>query len=110
MNLIKNNKGLTLVEVLISLVILIILISTFSGAVLVSLKSESTSNNLDFASSMSASIFDYLSDGNNLKIIINDDDVDMSSNEYKNTIGDFIKEDLDDNNFLEIYNNYIENK
>lgn len=107
----KNNKGLTLVEVLISLVILIILISTFSGAVLVSLKSESTSNNLDFASSMSASIFDYLSDANNLKAIV-ENEVDMSSGKYKNEIGDFIKNDLETSlkdNFLAIYNNYTEN-
>jgi hypothetical protein len=111
MDLRKNNKGLTLVEVLISLVILIILISTFSGAVLVSLKSESTSNNLDFASSMSASIFDYLSDANNLKVIV-ENEVDMSSGEYKNEIRDFIKNDLETSlkdNFLAIYNNYTEN-
>lgn len=115
MQLIKNNSGLTLIETIVSLVILIIIITTFSGAVLVSLKSETTATNLDFASSMSASIFDYLSDSNNLKVIV-ENEIDMSSDEYENTIGNFIKEDLNDDNykllkedFLAIYNNYTDN-
>lgn len=111
MNLIENNRGLTLIEVIVSLVILVIIISTFSGAVLVSLKSESTTKNLDFASSMSASVLDYLSDSDNLKTIVKNE-IDISSGDYENEIGNFINNDLESvvkNNFVEIYNNYINN-
>lgn len=111
MRFLKNNSGLTLIETIVSLVILIIIITSFCGSVLVSLKSETTATNLDLASSMAASIFDYLADADNLKIIL-ENDINIEDGSYENKLSDFIANDINSsvkNNFLKIYKNYKEN-
>lgn len=91
----KNDEGVTLVEVILAFTIIIIIITTFTGAVLVGFRSERTTRNIDLASSMSASILDYLANSNNLKSVINSDGVDLSSGSYSSDIRDFIEDDLD---------------
>ena len=55
MKILKNNQGFTLVEVILAFTIIILLITTFAGAVLVGFRSERTTRNIDLASSMSVS-------------------------------------------------------
>jgi type II secretory pathway pseudopilin PulG len=116
MNILKKEDGFTLIEMIISFTIIIILIATFSRAVLVGLKSEVTTSNLDYASSFSASIFDFLADANNFKNII-ENEIDISSGKYENKIDDFIENDLEftsnpdiKDDFVSILKNYTDNK
>ncbi|PTX16996.1 MULTISPECIES: type II secretion system protein [Halanaerobium] len=95
MKILKNNQGFTLVEVILAFTIIILLITTFAGAVLVGFRSERTTRNIDLASSMSASILDYLANSKNLKNIINSDGVDLISGSYSSDIRSFIEDDLD---------------
>jgi type II secretory pathway pseudopilin PulG len=95
MKILKNNQGFTLVEVILAFTIIILLITTFAGAVLVGFRSERTTRNIDLASSMSASILDYLANSKNLKNIINSDGVDLISGSYSSDIRSFIEDNLD---------------
>ncbi|RAK06712.1 type II secretory pathway pseudopilin PulG [Halanaerobium saccharolyticum] len=116
MKILKNNQGFTLVEVILAFTIIILLITTFAGAVLVGLRSERTTRNIDLASSMSASIFDYLANSKNLKNIINSGGVDLSSGSYSNDIRGFIEGDLDTvspsvikDQLSDIFDDYLDN-
>lgn len=116
MNILKKEDGFTLIEMIISFTIIIILIATFSRAVLVGLKSEVTTSNLDYASSFSSSIFDFLADANNFKNII-ENEIDISSGKYENKIDDFIENDLEftsnpdiKDDFVSILKKYTDNK
>lgn len=70
MNFRKNNKGLTLIETVISLTLVAVLATAFAGAMVVGLQSESTSDNLDYSTNFSSSIFAFLLDNNNYQDII----------------------------------------
>lgn len=102
MNILKKEDGFTLIEMIISFTIIIILIATFSRAVLVGLKSEVTTSNLDYASSFSSSIFDFLADADNFKYII-ENEIDISTGEYEKRIENFVKNDLEFSSNTEDY-------
>lgn len=69
--MIKNNdSGLTLIETVIALSLVVILATAFSGSMVVGLQSETTSDNLDYSSNLSSSIFDFLLTDNNFREII----------------------------------------
>lgn len=70
MNFRKDNKGLTLIETVISLTLVAVLATAFAGAMVVGLQSERTSDNLDYSTNLSSSIFAFLLDNNNYQDII----------------------------------------
>jgi hypothetical protein len=116
MKKITNNEGVTLVEVILAFTIIIVLITTFTGAVLVGFRSEITTRNIDLASSMSASIFDYLANSNNFRNVINSNEIDISSENYQSNLRSFIEDDLDSvtpsiiqEQLLDIFNDHLDN-
>lgn len=69
--MIKNdNLGLTLIETVIALSLVLILATAFAGSMVVGLQSETTSDNLDYSSNLSASVFDFLLAEDNYREIV----------------------------------------
>lgn len=85
-----NEKGLTLVETIIALVMVVVLAAAFAGSMSIALQREVEVDNRLDASNLASSIIEFIGDGNNLNEIFSDDNVDPNSeitlfinNEYK---------------------------
>lgn len=97
--MIKNdNSGLTLIETMIALSLIIILAAAFAGAMVTGLKSEKTTNSLDQTVNFSASIFDLFNQ--DFEIILSK--IVLNSNKYTNTLEDF-KNEINNSAFNKIY-------
>lgn len=83
MEYLRSEQGLTLIETIIALTLVVLLTTAFAGAMVVGLRSETTSTNLDASSKLASEIFDWLSVGNNL---INT----IDNNSYEKTVDEFI--------------------
>ncbi|PTV99088.1 hypothetical protein C8C76_11223 [Halanaerobium saccharolyticum] len=101
---INNSNGLTLIETVIALSLVVVLATAFAGAMLTGLKSEKTTNDLDRAVNFSASIYEYF----NLKFEFILSSIELNSNSYNNSLENF-KNEIDNGQFNNIYDLYTEN-
>ena len=100
MRILRCEEGLTLVETIIALVLMLGLMAAFAGAMVVGLQSEVEVDKRLEASNLASGIVEYLGEGENLKDIIGENDsVELYINEqYEivdgvNTLGP-LNEDL----------------
>lgn len=75
MNYLKNQQGLTLVETVVALVLILLLVTAFAGAMTVGLQREVEVDISLKASSLASSVFEHLGD-NRVKIEIIEEDYD----------------------------------
>ena len=92
MVIIRNEEGLTLVETIIALVMVVVLAAAFAGSMSIALQREVEVDNRLDASNLASSIIDLIGEGENLKEILSDD-----SDNLKSEIELFIKNDDNDN-------------
>ena len=103
MVIIRNEEGLTLVETIIALVLMLVLMAAFAGAMVVGLQSEVEVDKRLEASNLASSIVEYLGEGNNLKNIVEINDGDEPE-DYREEVILYI-----DDNYKSYYY-YDENK
>lgn len=84
----NNSSGLTLIETVIALSLVVVLATAFAGAMLTGLKSEKTTNNLDKAVNLAASTFDYF-DQEFETVLLN---IELSGDSYRKTLENFKNE------------------
>jgi prepilin-type N-terminal cleavage/methylation domain-containing protein len=107
----KNNKGLTLIETVISLTLVAVLATAFAGALVVGFQSETTSNNLDKAVKMAAASLDFLGqnyerENNFSRHVLSN--ISFTGNSYSNDLDSF-KNDINSDYFNDnIYDLYID--
>jgi type II secretory pathway pseudopilin PulG len=98
MDLIKNNKGLTLVETVIALTLVVVLTTAFAGSIVTGLKSEKITKNLDLTVDFSASFFDFFNQRIEKKsrfynyVLKSDyfvDNIDFSDQDYNDSLKNF---------------------
>lgn len=113
----NNSSGLTLIETVIALSLVVILATAFAGAMVVGLQSEMTSDNLDYSSNLTASIFDFLIADNNFREIIiefksddiiGDENDDIYQNKLVNEQNSFYKDLSGINDLDEEFKDIIE--
>lgn len=101
---INNSRGLTLIETVIALSLVVVLATAFAGAMVTGLKSEKNTNDLDRAVNLSASIYEYF----NQKFELVLSNIELNSNRYDNSLENF-KNEIDNGQFNNIYDLYTEN-
>ena len=94
MVIIRNEEGLTLVETIIALVLMLVLMAAFAGAMVVGLQSEVEVDKRLEASNLASGIVEYLGEGNNLKDIVADNDEDEPE-DYRETVTLYINNDYE---------------
>ena len=74
MDIIRNEEGLTLVETIIALVLMLVLMAAFAGAMTVALQREVEVDKRLEASNLASGVVEYLGEEYNLKNIVADND------------------------------------
>lgn len=112
MKILNNEEGLTLIETVIALTLVVILTAAFAGAIVIGLRSETITDNIDYSSNMASSIFDYMNQNNNLELILNDISLDFKEGKYESEFINFINDTNDEvkKNLKRIYVDYNTNK
>ena len=87
MRILRCEEGLTLVETIIALVLMLVLIAAFAGAMTVALQREVEVDKRLEASNLASGIVEYLGEGDNLKELI----VTLGNYDY---YGEYQNEDL----------------
>lgn len=92
---ITQNRGFTLIEVLLALIIVVVLITAFTGAMIAGFRSETSVNNSDCIVNFSASIMDYLSDPAVFRLLVKKHLANkLAAGSYQQNIAEFIDNDL----------------
>ncbi|TDO92247.1 hypothetical protein DFR79_10660 [Halanaerobium saccharolyticum] len=101
---VNNSNGLTLIETVIALTLVVVLVTAFAGAMATGLRSEKNTNDLDRAINFSASIYEYF----NQKFELVLSNIELNSNSYDNSLENF-KNEIDNGQFNNIYDSHTEN-
>lgn len=112
MNTLKNNKGLTLVETVIALTLVVILTAAFAGAMGIGLKSEKKVSKLDEAIKISSSIADYIAGKTESEYVFKDiilQSIVLEDGEFEKSLNSFINE-VNDSNLESFFKTQLENK
>ena len=100
----RNEEGLTLVETIIALVLMLMLIAAFAGAMTVALQREVEVDKRLEASNLASGIVEYLGEGDNLDNLISgynfDNGVNFGFSDLPNDV-------LDDDLFISYDDSYI---
>ena len=86
----KNEEGLTLIEAIIALVVMLILVTAFAGAMTVGLQSEIETEKRLLASDLASSVIEYLGEDENLReyVNLNNEDNDVDDGEQEKSFND----------------------
>ena len=107
MNIIAEQRGLTLIETIVAIVLILLLVSAFAGAFVVGLQSEAEVDMSLKAGDMAESIMEYLSEQDIAEDYLNNGNYDKSFSVFFDS--EDKKTDIlgDDSDLLEFYDNRV---